>query len=132
MKTTSMILALAALAPIAIAMPTADTPQPAESFVTKTTPRDLSKRDTYWMEMYADANFAGASVTFSGLTTGVCYFLPAAWDNRVSSQQHSQPHSCRFWDSNGCTGDVCGGTQDAIQNFQTCGLNDRISSFRCS
>ncbi|KAH6662282.1 hypothetical protein B0J14DRAFT_571149 [Halenospora varia] len=85
MKAISMVLALAALAPIAIAVPTTIVPQPAEPFITKITERGVTKRDTYWMEMYADANFAGASVTFSGLTTGISCLPPGTIGSALSS-----------------------------------------------
>jgi hypothetical protein len=32
----------------------------------------LDKRDTYWMKLYKDANFAGQSVEFDNLNTGTC------------------------------------------------------------
>jgi len=57
----------------------------------------LNKRDYYWLEVYSDANFAGNWLLYTNLQTGTCYDLPENFNDVISSEQHSQPHSCRFY-----------------------------------
>ncbi|KAL2070157.1 hypothetical protein VTL71DRAFT_13183 [Oculimacula yallundae] len=88
-------------------------------------------RDSVNMRLCINPNWDSCT-TFNFVALGVCQSLPSNLNDRISSLDHSQPHSCRFWQHTGCAGDWIGGNQDEYQNLKNQGFDNKISSWRCS
>ncbi|KAK8014843.1 hypothetical protein PG990_008139 [Apiospora arundinis] len=94
-------------------------------------PSHITPRATVDMTLCLDANFQQCT-SFNLVALGVCQNVPTNLNDRISSITHSQPHSCRFWQDAGCTGNFIGGNQDTYPNLVDQGFNDVITSWRCT
>ncbi|KAF2144838.1 uncharacterized protein K452DRAFT_356215 [Aplosporella prunicola CBS 121167] len=103
---------------------------PATQVASKDSQR-LSARATYWIKFYKDGRFTGDNLFLENQVTGVCYNLPGNWNDKMSSVQVSDGHSCRYWKDNYCTGSVFGGNDQDWADLPT-GFNDKVTSWRCS
>ncbi|KAJ1324121.1 hypothetical protein MN608_10181 [Microdochium nivale] len=94
-------------------------------------PSHLAPRDSVNMRLCVTAFYQQCTL-FNFVALGVCQNVPTNLNDKISSIDHSQHHSCRFWKNAGCTGDFIGGNEDFYSNLQDQGFNDVISSWRCS
>ena len=88
-------------------------------------PKALQARDST-LYVCEHANWGGACATWGGLGNQVCYNVPSAWNDVISSTD-TYGHTCTFFEHAGCTGD-----QSTVNGGVNWGyMNDKITSFRC-
>ncbi|KAH7009163.1 hypothetical protein B0J12DRAFT_706188 [Macrophomina phaseolina] len=91
----------------------------------------LAARASYWIQFWKDVSFTGENIFLENQQTGVCYNLPGNWNDKMSSVQVSDGHSCRYWKDSSCTGSVFGGTDQDWAALPS-GFSDQVTYWRCS
>ncbi|KAK0744781.1 hypothetical protein B0T21DRAFT_407855 [Apiosordaria backusii] len=142
MKTSAIFVAIAALAGLAVAVPTPEaSPKAVASAETPALPsqllsgsrirRCIEERQSSGVFVTQDINWGGAS-TFLPVTRGVCATFVSVWVNSITSFGPDAGLSCHLFDLNGCTGESIGPiVSPGSANLGNIGWNDKINSFRC-